>query len=574
MIVFQYVRWKNLLSTGSEWVEIDFLKSDMTMIVGRNGHGKSTLLDAVCFGLFGKPFRNVTKNQLLNSVNNKDLCVEISFSRGSKNYKVVRGIKPSIFDIYVDGEKLDQEANVRDTQEYLESNILKFNMKAFTQIDILGSATFVPFMQLPAANRREIVEDLLDINVFGVMNTILKERIKTLNDELVSIEADNRTTREKIEFLEDAILKISSSRDAAITAQQIALKQASKEVEEAQALVDEKSTIIDSLVWQDTTDLTAKKRELIKATSQISGKMSNTKEQIQFLEKHDNCPTCEQCLEHDFKEGKLASLYEELNQFTELNEKLKAKLTKVEEQLNRAEDTNRRNDNEKRSLDPLLKSLSLCQKNVESAKANLERLIKESQKTSDEEQDQLLKQRDKLVNIQELLDHKKLQKSDFDMCLKLLKDNGIKTSVVKKYLPVINQKVNEYLAAMDFFVQFELDETFNETIRSRFRDVFSYASFSEGEKQRINLALLFTWRSIAKLRNNHNTNLLLMDETLDGSLDQAATDSLLDILENESKTNGTRIFVITHSPDAYRERFDRTLKFEKKDNFSFMTEES
>lgn len=574
MIIFHYVKWKNLLSTGSEWVEIDFLKSPMTMVVGRNGHGKSTMLDAVCFGLFGKAFRNITKSQLINSINNKDMCVEIAFSRGSKTYKIVRGVKPSLFDIYVDGEKLDQDANVRDTQDYLETNILKFSMKAFTQIVILGSATFIPFMQLPAQSRREIVENLLDINVFGEMNSILKERIKVESTELSGLEQEYKSTSKNIEYLREAIRKISSSRAESIEVEQKRLEEAQNKVLETKKKLDSLGERVASLEDVDLTQLESKQHEYAQATSKISGKLQLLREQIDFLENHDDCPTCKQGLEHSFKDNKLKALNEEADQLRSLHGKLKDKLSEIKEQYESGNRIKSGNRLIIREMDSVKDLFDLQVNNVQSIKKNLNRLHEQSKQTADEEQQEVDKQIVIQTQLEESIVAKKQQLADFDVCAKLLKDNGIKTSVVKKYLPLINQKVNEYLAVMDFFVEFELDETFTETIRSRHRDTFSFASFSEGQKQRINLALLFTWREIAKLRNNQSTNLLLMDEVLDGSLEQEATDCLLDSLEKESKVGGTRVVVITHSPDAYRERFDRTIRFAMKDNFSYMVEEN
>lgn len=572
MIVFHYVKWKNFLSTGSEPTTINFQDCGMTMIVGGNGNGKSTLLDAVCFALFNKPFRNVTKTQLINSVNTKNCMVEIAFSIGEKQYKIIRGIKPNIFEVYENGEKIEESANLRDMQEYLESNIIRINYRAFTQIVILGSATFVPFMQLPAASRRTIVEELLDTSVFGVMNTLLKEKITAIKEDLTDAESNLRSSTEKVKMQEEFIKKITKSKEAEREALRVEIAELETELADATDKYNAAVVAHDEFLFDDDPGLATSQKELIGAIGSLNGKISEIANQIRFLTEHDDCPTCNQSLDNQFKADKLEKLEADRAKALEIRDKLKRKQAKLDAAITEGQ----ANKNKKRSL---ASAASTAKATMDAAKTSLNRQktklagLVDDTTAVDEEVAHLDDLKGENAGLGEKVSALKEKKATHDVCLKLLKDDGIKASVVKMFLPVINKKVNEYLAMMDFFVEFELDESFNETIRSRYRDVFSYASFSEGEKQRINLALLFTWRSIAKMRNNHNTNLLLMDETLDGSLDQAATENLMDILHAEVENFGTHVFVITHSPDAYREHFDRTLKFQKKDNFSFMVEE-
>jgi len=528
MILFKTLRWKNLLSTGNYFTEIVLNSNANTLIVGTNGSGKSTMLDALCFGLFGKPFRSINKPNLVNSINSRDTVVEVEFSIGNKEYKIVRGIKPNVFEIYQDKVLLNQDAAVRDYQDYLERFILKLNYKSFTQIVILGSASFTPFMQLSASDRRAIIEDLLDIQIFSTMNSLVKEKLSENKDSIVTKKNDIALLNQKYDLKKEHQDKLNQDKEAKV-------KEYESEIllhrETIRTLHDE----IDNLerTKQTLSEVCAKipenEKKIIafkKVESQIENKISKVGTDREFYEHNADCPTCRQAITLEFKEGQL----------TELGTK--------EHELASAGKT---------GLENTVKKLEVQIKEVQNAE----------QESTDE--NELITIKTAITEAEDELKVLMEEKSYLDVASVLLKDTGIKTNIIKQYLPVINKLVNKYLTSMDFFVNFNLDESFKETIKSRHRDDFSYHNFSEGEKQRIDMALMLTWRAIAKLKNSTNTNLLILDEVFDSSLDSTGTEELMKILHGLDEVN---LFVISHKGDILQDKFANTIRFEKVKNFS------
>ena len=565
MVIFKYVRWKNFLSTGNNFTEIQLDRTPTTLIIGENGAGKSTILDALCFGLFNKPFRNISKKQLINSVNSGSTEVEVEFSVGGKDVKIIRGIKPNKFEIHVNGSMINQDANARDHQKYLEQQIMGLNYRSFTQVVILGSSTFVPFMQLPTKARREVVEDILDIKIFSLMNFLLKHKTKELNDEIRNVEYQYDLTKEKITLQEKFIEEVINNKSGIIA-------------ENKQKIFDNKSTIdfkkddikaleieSDELSFdsEEKLKLETKIRKYATTEAALKNKRNEHDRQIQFFQNNDECPTCEQPItdatkqtQIEFRSSKIGEVDTALRDIERMEQEEQSRLDIVLQNL----DTIRNNDVEiakiRASIEELETFNSRLQKDIETY---------EMGSVSDEDKQKLieLKAQIKLIDDQK----SKLNEDKFynDVARNLLQDSGIKTKIVKQYLPIMNKLVNTYLSSMDFFVQFHLDENFNETIKSRFRDEFSYASFSEGEKMRIDLALLFTWRAVAKMKNSTNTNLLILDEIFDSSLDGTGTDDFLKILNTFHDQN---VFVISHKQDMLFDKFRSIIKFEKVKNFS------
>ena len=566
MILFRKLKWKNLLSTGNHFTEIQFDKSPSTLIVGSNGAGKSTMLDALCFVLFGKPFRSVNKPLLLNSINGKDCLVEVEFNSGNKHYKIVRGIKPNVFEIWQDGEMINQDAAVRDYQEYLEKFILKLNYKSFTQIVILGSASFTPFMQLSASDRRAIIEELLDIQVFSAMNNILKDKITMNKDATITKKYDIDLTEQKYSLQkkhidelkqnnEDKVKEyegeISGSANTISTlAEQIELF--SNEVRQLQILVNAKA------------ETEAKVKTITKLESQIESNLSKFRKDINFFQHNNDCPTCRQAIAMEFKEKELTLLGTKVTEcdhgLQELEKKLldeQAKLNSISETQKKIQELQIEIATKNTTITETNKYIKRLEKQIEDLKLNKSSTDKEEQELSiiNESLSQLKQ------HLRTLID----EKTYYEVASGLLKDTGIKTKIIKQYLPIINKLVNKYLASFDFFVNFNLDESFKETIKSRHRDDFTYDSFSEGEKQKIDLALLFSWRAVAKLKNSANTNLLILDEVFDSSLDANGTEYLMTILQ---MLEGTNVFVISHKGDILQDKFRNVIRFEKVKNFS------
>jgi DNA repair exonuclease SbcCD ATPase subunit len=568
MIYFKKLRWKNFLSTGNIFTEIDLASKDTTLIVGINGAGKSTILDALTFGLFGKPFRKINKPQLVNSITQKNCLVEIEFSIGTNEYKIIRGMKPTVFEVYMNDKLLNQSAEMKDYQEILEKQIIKVNQKSFSQVVILGSATFQPFMQLPAGQRREIIEDLLDLQIFTIMNSLLKDKVlinsgsisDALNEKKI-IDSKIELTKQHIQQINESNLKIISEKEKLIVETNKQIKELAKkysklekEVEKIQADVGDNETVSNKL------------NKLSKLRHQIEAKVAMLNNDVDFFNNHENCPTCKQHIQEDFR---VKTVEEKTNQIKETEEGLKLLTLEYDTANNRLKqimNLNTQIQNLEMQKIECRTTVNSLTKYSDSLAREIEKLKQVNENKSDnkiDDYEQELKQIEKTYN--DLIEERNV----LTAAGVLLKDGGIKSKIVKQYIPVINKLINKYLSAMDFFVSFELDENFNETIKSRYRDDFTYASFSEGEKQKIDLALLFTWRAVAKLRNSINTNLLIMDEVFDSSLDMNAVDYLMNIIRDVSKDSN--IIIISHK-EHMNEKFNNVLKFVKNKNFSQIQE--
>ncbi len=567
MIIFEKVRWKNFLSTGNQFTEIDLNRNETTLIIGENGAGKSTVLDALCFALFGKPFRTISKSQLINTVNAMETVVEIEFSIASRNYKVVRSIKPNKFEIWQNDIMINQEANNRDYQKILEQQILKLNYRSFTQVVILGSSTFVPFMQLKARFRREVVEDLLDIKIFSTMNLLLKQRLKDLVTELQEVEYNYKLCGEKITMQSTHIENIKNNADLIIKEKQSNYENNSveldKKVNNKKSLEENQKGLFTSV--EDQINIESKDVKLKDLRSTLTEKQKEKDRMIKFLSENEDCPACEQHIDKEFKSQMISTKETEKKEIVDGLTKMEDELNKTKVRLNEiSKVTNEIQDN---SIQ--IASLNTSIQELEKYQVKLSEEIKELEKStidnSDEEQLKILQE--EFEGIEKNRKDLKEEKVYKEASKAMLQDTGIKTKIIKQYLPVMNQLINKYLASMEFYVNFSLDENFDETIKSRFRDNFNYASFSEGEKMRIDLALLFTWRAIAKMKNSTNTNLLILDEIFDSSLDSAGTDEFLKILNT---LEGENVFVISHKQDVLVDKFKHTLKFEKNKNFSKM----
>jgi DNA repair exonuclease SbcCD ATPase subunit len=566
MIVFKTLKFKNFLSTGNYFTEINFDEAPNTLVVGTNGAGKSTMLDALCFVLFGKAFRNINKPQLINSINQKDCVVECLFFVGKKEYRIVRGIKPNIFEIYVNGELLNQEAASKDYQEILEKQVLKLNYKSFTQIVILGSASFTPFMQLSAADRRAIIEDLLDIQIFSSMNSILKDRISKNKDEVVSNKFAFELAEQNYQMQEKHINQLKQNNENKVKEYEAEIESNRGVIQTLHEELSSASANVATLQEQISSKLEVedKVKKLTKIESQIESNLSKFQKDIRFFESNDSCPTCRQTIAMGFKETELANLSNKVTECEHGLGQLEKKLLEEQNKLNVISEIqknvqllNIRIAQKNTTITETNKYIGKLQKQIESLKSNKQNLNLETEKL-DELQGKLTELENKK---KELI----VEKTYFDAASNLLKDTGIKTKIIRQYLPVINKLVNKYLASMDFFVNFNLDESFKETIKSRHRDEFSYASFSEGEKQRIDMALMLTWRAVAKLKNSTNTNLLILDEVFDSSLDANGTEYLMNLLHLLEDVN---LFVISHKGDILQDKFRNVIRFDKVNNFS------
>ena len=565
MITFKYVRWKNLLSTGNQFTEVQLDRSPTTLIIGENGAGKSTILDALCFGLFNKPFRSISKSQLINSVNGGGTIVEVEFIVGGKEVRVVRGIKPNKFEVYVNDNMINQDANARDYQKHLEQQILGLNYRSFTQVVILGSSTFVPFMQLSTKARREVVEDILDIKVFSLMNFLLKNKNKELTEEIRNVEYQYDLTNEKITLQEKFIEDVINNKSTIIAENRQKIYDNNFTINARNDDILSHETIKQNLSFdaEEQTKIEQKIKKLTQTEAALKNRKSEHDRQIQFFQTNDECPTCEQPITESTKQTKIES-----------------SSTKIGEIENGIRDLQGMEREEKDRLDTILSDLEKIRSaDVEIAKirasitemekfnAKLQKDIEtyESGSVSEEDKTKLAELKGTIKYIDE--QKSKLNEDRFyiDVAKNLLQDSGIKTKIVKQYLPIMNKLVNTYLSSMDFFVNFNIDENFQETIKSRFRDEFSYASFSEGEKMRIDLALLFTWRAVAKMKNSTNTNLLILDEIFDSSLDGTGTDDFLKILNTFHDQN---VFVISHKQDMLFDKFRSIIQFKKEKNFS------
>lgn len=568
MIHFKTVRWKNFLSTGNDTIEVKLDKSPSTLIVGQNGAGKSTLLDALSYGLFNKPHRDIKKDQLINSINKKKTEVEVEFDIGGQEFKVVRCIKPGKFEIWQNGRQINQASNARDHQKFLEQNILKLNHKSFHQIVVLGSSSFIPFMQLPVWSRREVIEDLLDINIFSKMNQILKERNATIRNNLVEIDHNLDLIKTKMSAQEKYIKDLNAINKDQIDQKKESMEEYSSRIK---LIFKESKTLGTNLSASLKSEQTNYEKQLDQISSykshdqQLNNKIKSLVQDAKFYEENDQCPTCDQPIEESKKTTKITSIKAEAadiqrekcdldKKLSVLNTTTKAINQSIEKLRERQNKINSNND-----------QISLLQKEIDKIQNEITKLTGQSGDIRQAKKD-LNKQRSnkdseterKLTNVEE--------RTYNEVIGEMLKDTGIKTKVVKQYLPVMNRFINQYLQILDFFVAFHLDENFNETIRSRHRDTFNYASFSEGEKQRIDLSLLFTWRQIAKMKNSAATNLLILDETFDSSLDVDGVENLTKILS--TLDDDTNVFIISHKGDVLENKFRSKIEFYKDRNFS------
>ena len=566
MLIFKKLRYKNFLSSGDSFTEIDFLANSTNLIIGSNGAGKSTILDALTFVLFNKPFRKINKPQLVNSVNEKNCLVEIEFSSNNRNYLVRRGIKPNVFDIEVDGKLLDKRGDDRDNQQTLEEGILKVNYKSFTQIVILGSSTFVPFMQLSAAHRREVIEDLLDIRVFSSMSSIVKDRIKTIRDELKLLELKKTSLKEKGEMQAKFIEDITKRGEARIEEKRDQIKKYLFEDQELQSKNIQILTDIEDLnkELEELQDAGEKLRKLGGLKGKIQQKISTLTKNHKFFSDNAVCPTCTQDISEDMKEEKLSELGTEAK-------KLKKGFSELEEAIDAEEAREKEFTNVSKTLLEYNKQLTTNNLNITNIAKNITNLdteIGEIRDSIDNQEDARAELNSIVTKLKGVSSEITSQKEDMEkhkFVNDLLKDGGVKTNIIKKYIPLINKHVNKYLQMMEFYINFNLDEEFNETVVSPIHEKFSYSSFSEGEKMRIDLALLFTWREVARVRNSVNTNLLIMDEVFDSSLDGFGTEEFLKIIRYVVKD--ANIFIISHKTELH-ERFDSVLRFEKERGFS------
>ena len=568
MIKFRVIRWRNFLSTGAQFTEVKLDKSPTTLIVGENGAGKSTILDAICYSLFGKPFRSVNKPQLINSINQKQMVVEIEFSIGTKSYKVIRGAKPNVFEIYLNDELLNQDAAARDYQKYLEEHVLKLNFKSFTQIVILGSASFTPFMQLPSGHRREVIEDLLDIKIFTTMNEVLKTKYNEIKESISKIDTEIELGKNKVKLQQNYIKTLEEDKARREEDTQALITEANANIIAFTSVIDnnKEQVVALKLTISDSDEVETKVKKLKSLLEKLHDRKSKVLKDIAFYHDNDTCPTCNQNLDVAFKEE---TIHTHDNKITEIEQGLEEVSKQISSLEERIEVIKKVKDNIADLNEAIIDvgSKLIAEQNYV---AKLKKDIDSEMGTKGnihEEKETLKVIAKKVVEDSSKKTTLVEERHYLDVAGILLKDTGIKTKVIRQYLPVINKLVNKYLQSMDFFVHFELDEAFNETIKSRHRDEFSYASFSEGEKAKIDLALLFAWRSIARMKNSANTNLLMLDEVFDGSLDVNGTDYVMTILNTIGEDNN--IFIISHK-DALFDKFRSVIRFEKHNNFSQM----
>ncbi len=568
MIIFKTIKWRNFLSTGNQYTEVDFTKNKTNLIIGSNGAGKSTVLDALTFSLFGKPFRKINKPQLINSVNDRDCRVEVEFDIGNISWKVVRGIKPNIFEIYRDNSLLDQSSAALDQQKWLEQNVLKMNYKSFTQIVILGSSTFVPFMQLSSAHRREVIEDLLDIKIFSSMNLVIKQKIRSIKDEIKTFELKKESLSDKVKMQKEFIEELENRGNANINANKEKIANLDEEIgnytrenesveEPLRVLIREQDSI---------TGYAEKLRKLGNLKGKISQKVSMITKEYKFFSENTVCPTCTQSIDEEFR----------INRITDAQNKakeLQSGYKELEEAIKEEEEREHQFNTLSKEISNLTNGISQNNIKINGLRRQIRNLEQEIQVLTENlanrnsEHEKLESFKENLKTTYDELASKKDAINYYDFSYSLLKDGGVKTKIIKKYLPLINQQVNRYLQMMDFYINFTLDEEFNETVQSPIHEDFSYASFSEGEKMRIDIALLFTWREVARMKNSVNTNLLIMDEVFDSSLDGFGTEEFLKIIRYVIKD--ANIFVISHKT-GLEDRFEQVIKFEKIKGFSRM----
>jgi len=573
MILFEKIKYKNFLSTGDNFTEIDFVKANSTLIVGDNGSGKSTMLDALSFALFGKPHRNINKPQLVNSINKKNCVVELRFSIAKSKFHIIRGIKPNIFQIFKNGNIINESSHSKDYQKILEKNIIKMNHKSFHQIVVLGSTSFTPFMELPAAHRREVIEDLLDINVFSKMNVILKEKQSSIKDKMKELDYKINIAQNSIDVQNKYIRDITAMNEEEIADKKEQIDTWAKTIFELQEKIDNSTNTIagtKDVVDKHLKEANDRQQAFSHRKMELNTKIQGLVKEASFYETNTSCPTCHQDIDEAFVTSKLSNIKHHAKEIKLSSEKIDENSEKIQEVIKKF-------SSKLDTIQELQNQINLNNKEIAHINSNI-----------DDNQKSILRLTDKKGDISQAtdeLDNLTVEKNGFRqdkmesnevytynvVMGEMLKDSGIKTKILKQYIPIINKLVNQYLQILDFFVSFNLDENFNEVIRSRHRDHFSYASFSEGEKQRIDLALLFTWRQIAKMKNSISTNLLILDETFDSSLDFDGVENLIKILK--TLDDNTNVFVISHKGEILENRFDRKIEYVKKQNFSYIKEQ-
>lgn len=566
MIVFQKIRYKNFLSTGNNFTELDILRHKSTLIVGQNGSGKSTMLDAISFALFGKPHRNINKPQLINSINNKQCVVEVEFQVGAAQFKVVRGIKPGIFEIWKNGEMINQSSHAKEYQRILEQNILKLNHKSFHQVVILGSSNFVPFMQLNPHNRRLVIEDLLDIGVFSKMNQLLKEEVNVIKENLKDISYQTDLSKNKFDTQKKYIADVKKITDEAITYKETQISTKSSQIEKLELDNANVSKDIEGKqenIQNELNQLNNRKQSLIQYSAQFKQQMATVVKDAKFYEENETCPTCDQDIDQKRRQEKLSTTKSKAKELQSAMGKLTEESDQVEQTISDTTDALSEIRDKQNILHSNIQQINRIQGEIGDLRKDIAGSATADLKAAEKELENIK------ARLSSLMDNKMRSNEEYSYksaISEMLKDTGIKTKIIKQYLPVMNQLINQYLQVLDFYVAFDLDEEFNETIRSRHRDEFTYDSFSEGEKQRIDLALLFTWRQIAKMKNSVATNLLMLDETLDSSLDHEGVDNLLKILHTLG--DDTNIFIISHKGEILDGKFENKIEFIKDKNFS------
>jgi len=568
MIIFRTLRYKNLLSSGNNWTKINFTDTKSTLVVGHNGAGKSTMLDALSFSLFGKPHRNIGKPQLVNSINKKNCIVEVEFTIGKSNFKVIRGAKPNIFEIWKDGVMVNQASHAREYQKILEQNILKLNHKSFHQIIVLGSSSFIPFMQLTSQHRRDVIEDLLDINIFSKMNSIIKEKNAIIKDKIREVTYEIDLLKEKIDLQRKYIREVENlsgeqikdKEDEAVLAQESIVN-----IQLTNAILSKDVSELSKTLQDDLKTANDKKTSLLHYQATFNQQIKTVVKEAKFFEENESCPTCEQDIDNDLRTSKLELAKGKASELNTALSKANDQATEVEETLSNLSDITKKVADKQNDINNNNKEIGRLQTTI----TNLSKAIDNIRGKDGDisiEKDKLQELNDtREASFESRLVSNETLSYNIAMS-EMLKDTGIKTKIIKQYLPVMNKLVNQYLQTLDFFVHFNLDENFQETIRSRHRDEFSYDSFSEGEKQRIDLALLFTWRMIAKMKNSVATNLLILDETFDSSLDHEGVDNLMKIIYTLGEE--TNVFVISHKGEILDGKFERKIEFFKEKNFS------
>ena len=567
MIEFKTIKWKNFLSTGNNFTEVNLNDHNKTLIIGENGAGKSTILDALCFGLFNKPFRKITKPQLINSVNLADCRVEIQFTIGKVDWQINRGMKPTVFEIYKNGVQLNQSASAAEQQKWFEQNVLKLNYKSFTQIVVLGSSTFVPFMQLPAAGRREVIEDILDIRIFSAMNTVLKDRIKENKEAVSEIDYSISLLKDKVDVQKRFIEDLKKQGEDNVTLWQEEITKLELDIKSSHLELERYMRDIDTMTHQ-MNDLPNPQKELDKLNEfhiKFRSKIKDMESSIEFLTSNDVCPTCNQDITEEFKNYNITSGKEKISKLESALEDIESKEKTLTDSLNQRNTIQKEINQVQNKINNCFSAINWKQNKVKETENQIQSIKSNT--------DSVDREREKMKTLIEQGKGQELQRrqiakrsTELKIIGDILKDGGVKSTIIRKYLPVMNTLINKHLQELEFYVNFNLDDTFNETIKSRFRDEFSYASFSEGEKMRIDLSLLFTWREVAKLKNSVNTNILILDEIFDSSLDGNGTADFINILR--TVTDGNNVFVISHKEDMLHDKFDNVIQFKKVKNFS------